>query len=125
MLNHPESIKNTHAVINTEKTSDKRLIVWGKDTEVFLKLWLSWKIPWPSLRQCERTVRKYAKIAKIEKKITAHSFRHSKAHLILDNGGTVKDISEVLGHKDPASSFHYLKENDQEKLVRQRRWVDR
>lgn len=124
LLNHPDKIREGHAVIDTEKTSEKRFIVWGKDTGVFLGLWLSFKKQPPTIRSCERIVKHYAKLAGISKKITPHSFRHSKAHLILDNGGTVKDISEVLGHKDPASSFHYLRENSQEKLVRQRRWVD-
>jgi len=125
MFKNEKSIKDGYAIIDTEKTSEKRFIVWGKDTEVFLRTWLSFNNDFPSLRQCERIVNKYATLAKITeyKKITPHSFRHTKAHLILDNGGTVKDISEVLGHKSPVSSFHYLQENGQEKLVRQRRWV--
>lgn len=125
MFKNEKSIKDGYAIIDTEKTSDKRYIVWGKDTEVFLRLWLSFNNDFPSLRHCERIVKKYAKLAGITeyKKISPHSFRHTKAHTILDNGGTVKDISDVLGHKSPVSSFHYLNENSQEKLVRQRRWV--
>jgi site-specific recombinase XerD len=121
-LNNPKH-QDRFAIINTEKTSDKRYIAWGEDTQVFLDLWLSFEQPVPTLRQMQRIVKKYAKLAKIEKKITPHSFRHTLAHRILDNGGTVKDISEMLGHKSPISSFHYLRENEQEKLVRQRRWI--
>lgn len=116
--------RDRFAIIKTEKTSDTRYIAWGKDTQVFLDLWLEWNEPVPSIRHIERIVKKYAQLAKIDKKITPHSFRHSKAHTILDNGGTVKDISEVLGHKAPESSFHYLRENQQERLTRQRKWLD-
>ena len=36
LLTHSEKIQKGIAVINTEKSSDKRYICWGKDTEVFL-----------------------------------------------------------------------------------------
>lgn len=124
LLNHPEKIQKGMAVIDTEKTSEKRYICWGKDTQVFLDTWLSFNECWPTIRHCARIVRKYALLAKLGKKTTCHSFRHTKAHMILDNGGTVKDIQSVLGHKSPVSSFHYLNEYDQERLVRARKWVD-
>lgn len=124
LLTHPEKIQKGMAVIDTEKTSEKRYICWGKDTQVFLDTWLSFNECWPTIRHCARIVRGYAKLAKIEKKITCHSFRHTFAHRILDNGGTVKDIQSVMGHKSPVSSFHYLNEYDQEKVVRARKWVD-
>jgi site-specific recombinase XerD len=124
LFEHREWIKEGFAVIHTEKTSDRRYIAWGKDTSVFLKTWLGFHESFPCQRQCLRIVTKYARLAKIDKKVSCHSFRHTKAHRILDNGGTVKDIQMTLGHRSPVSSFHYLNESDQENLVRQRRWVD-
>lgn len=118
-------IKGDYAIIHTEKTSDRRYIVWGKDTSVFLETFLSFKRKFPCARQCERIVQRYAKLAKLNKHTTCHSFRHTKAHQILDNGGTVKDIQLTLGHRSPTSSFHYLNITEQENLIRQRKWVDK
>lgn len=123
LLMRKERPPDGYAVINTEKTQDKRYICWGKDTQVFFETWLSFDDTFPSIRQCARIIRKYAKLAKINKKVTAHSFRHTKAHMILDNGGTVKDVQETLGHRSPISSFHYFNENEQQKLMRQRKWL--
>ena len=100
------------AEIWTEKTICRRLIVWGKDTNEFLETWCeliySQEKIFPSTRTAERIIKKYAKLAKIEKKIVPHSFRHGKAHRILDSGGSVKDVQEALGHISPISSFRYL-----------------
>lgn len=124
LFKHRDWIQDGFAIIHTEKTSDRRYIVWGKDTSVFLKTFLSFNKEFPCQRQCARIVTKYARLAKIDKKVTAHSYRHTKAHLILDNGGTVKDIQMTLGHRSPVSSFHYLNESEQENLARQRKWID-
>lgn len=123
LLSRSGPFKDCYAIINTEKTQDKRYICWGKDTQVFFKTWLSFNDTFPSIRQCARVIRKYALLAGIDKKLTAHSFRHTKAHMILDNGGSVKDVQETLGHRSPVSSFHYFNENEQQKLVRQRKWL--
>lgn len=107
---------NKFAIINTEKTGDKRYIYWGEDTDIFLKLWISFNNNVPSIRHIERIVHKYATLAKITeyKKVTPHSFRHTLAHRILNTGGGVKQIQQLLGHKSPISSFHYLNMNEQE-----------
>lgn len=124
LLNHPEIIQpDRSAYIKTAKTAQMRLIMWGKDTDVFLRVWLSFECQLISIRQCQRIIKKYASKAKIDKKITPHSFRHTKAHKILDNGGSIKDISEVLGHSSLFSSQHYLNENSQRRLVRQQKWL--
>jgi len=114
------------AEIQTEKTDRRRVIVWGRDTNRFLNELLELQPSglFPGKRQCERIVRKYAALAKIEKHITCHSFRHTRAHVILDNGGTVKDVQETLGHKDPRSSFVYLTMSREEAISRSKRFLD-
>lgn len=114
------------AEIRTEKTSNRRVVVWGKDTNRFLKEYLDIQPSglFPGKRQCERIVRKYAELAGIEKHITCHSFRHTRAHVILDNGGTVKDVQETLGHMDPRSSFAYLTLSRTEAIERSRKFLD-
>lgn len=109
--------------IKTAKTSQTRLISWTEDTDVFLRAWVSLNVPFVSIRQCQRIISKYAKMAQIKKKITPHSFRHTKAHKILDNGGTIKDIGEVLGHLNLLSSQHYLREFEHDRLIRQQKWL--
>lgn len=109
------------AWIWTEKTVQKRMIMWGEDTNEFLKTWISIVgfSPghiFPCSRTIERMVKSYVKKAGIKKDIVPHSFRHGKAHFILDSGGGVKQIQEILGHRNPASSFRYLNLNKAEKI---------
>ncbi|MCK4592156.1 tyrosine-type recombinase/integrase [Candidatus Parcubacteria bacterium] len=58
----------------------------------------------------------FVREAGIERKISPHSFRHAKAHNILDKSGTVKDIQFILGHSEnnPISAFSYLRLNSKE-----------
>lgn len=119
-------LESRTAEIWTEKTANKRLIAWGKDTNDFLTVWMDMKAGkvFPSTRTIERVARRYADFAQIKKHIVPHSFRHGKAHIILDNGGTVKDIQETLGHLSPTSSFRYLNLNRNEKLKRLAKWLN-
>lgn len=116
------------AWIWTEKTVQKRMIMWGEDTNKFLETWIdlcgySPGLLFPCPRTVERIVKKYVNKAEIKKTIVPHSFRHGKAHLILDSGGGVKDIQETLGHRNPASSFRYLNLNKAEKIKMLRKYL--
>ena len=119
-------LEDRTAYIWTEKTVEKRLIGWGNDTNVFLKTYLSMNPHplFPTTRQVERIVTKYVKITGIKKHIVPHSFRHGRAHLILDNGGSVKAVQEILGHLSPTSSFRYLNLNRKEKLKQLDRFLN-
>lgn len=112
--------------IHTEKTADARILSWSKDTAVFINAWLKKKgsRPFlPSTRQIDRIVKRYSEAAGIDKHVHPHLFRHSKAHLILDNGGTVRDVQDILGHRSPISSFMYLRWNEEKRLERHRRFL--
>ena len=122
-----------NATIRTKKTAKLRTIFWSVETHIMVRELLIQRKKLnstpallvgqnrdgsPSKRMTTRTVQRTIKtlcaLAGIEKKITPHSFRHGKAHRILDLGGNPKDVQAVLGHCDPASSFTYLQWNNKE-----------
>lgn len=118
------------AQIRTKKTDRYNLVIWSKHTEELLHKYLGWRIlqnhPTDLLfirtdriskngittRTVERWVKKLAQDALIGKDITPHSFRHGKAHHILDNGGTAIDVQTILRHKNMNSSLHYMRLNE-------------
>lgn len=122
-----------YTCIRTKKTEHIRKIFWSVETHIFVREFLEerknlnstpaffvakFMDGTPTKRMTTRTVERIIKAlcvkAKIEKKISPHSFRHGKAHRILDLGGNPKDVQAILGHCDPSSSFTYLQWNDKE-----------
>lgn len=58
-------------------------------------------------RTIQRIVEKYAKSAKLSIKITPHGLRHSFATDLLHNGAGLRDVQEMLGHKNIATTQIY------------------
>lgn len=119
--------------IRTKKTAKTRTILWSVETHIFIKEFLVQRKETnstPALfvgrfgdgtisrrlttRSVQRMIKELCVKAKIEKQISPHSFRHGKAHRVLDLGGNPKDVQAILGHCDPSSSFTYLQWNDKE-----------
>lgn len=122
------------AFIPTKKTKRPRWIMWSEKTHWLMCRYLGVRIclnQQPALfiagdrggrrdrisvRTIQRWVKEIAADANIVKKVSPHSFRHAKAHRILDLGGNPKHISAILGHSEnnPMAAFSYLRLNETE-----------
>ncbi len=55
----------------------------------------------------QRSIRTAAQIAKIDKRVTPHTFRHSFATHLLQNNYDIRTVQELLGHKDVKTTMIY------------------
>ena len=55
----------------------------------------------------QKEIHNAARLAKIDKPVTAHTFRHSFATQLLQNGYDIRTIQELLGHKDVKTTMIY------------------
>jgi site-specific recombinase XerD len=126
------NLEKCGAIIDNKKNVNKRWIYWSSSTNELLKrylplkeylnlesgtLFINVKKKITSRVLTRRNVREI--IAMCCKKagidhIVPHSFRHGKAHNILENGGNVADVQKTLGHLSPLSSMKYLQYSDKE-----------
>jgi len=55
----------------------------------------------------QRAVKEAAKKAGIQKRVSCHTFRHSFATHLLQNGYDIRTVQELLGHKDVRTTMKY------------------
>src|SRR3989344_3651551 len=53
-------------------------------------------------------IKKAAKEARINKKISPHTLRHSFATHLIENGYSISEVQALLGHKSPETTLIYL-----------------
>lgn len=111
------------AKVRTRKSMKYNHVVWGKETNELLNIYLGIRLGFdtdhdellinPKTKKpfTQRSVQRWMKLlcedANIDKNYTPHSFRHGKANSILEQGGNMRDVSVILRHVKPESSFAY------------------
>ena len=111
------------AKVRTRKSMKYNHVVWGKETNTLLNIYLGMRLciapesdyllinpktgqPFTA-RSVQRWMKALCRDAQLDKNYTPHSFRHGKANNILEQGGNMRDVSVILRHVKPESSFAY------------------
>ncbi len=132
-LGHISAVHNgvRTAKVRSRKSMRYNLVAWGKEANRLLDLYLAYRLDLElehdyllvnqrkenlSVRSIQRWIKELCELVMLDKDLTPHSFRHAKAHYILDHGGNVRDVQAVLRHVKPESSFHYLQLNPSQYL---------
>ena len=106
------------AKVRTRKSMRYNLVIWGSDTNDLMNRYLGIRLCMDceskkllvnpktekvfTPRSVQRWITELSEMANLDKKITPHSFRHGKANYILDQGGSVRDVSALLRHVKPS-----------------------
>lgn len=125
------NIPGKFALIKRQKNMQKNVIMWSDETHELLVKYLGIRacmdyridalfisprnctgnglIMRLNARSVQRWIKQICNQIDIEKNITPHSFRHGKAHKIMQKTGRQEDVKSILGHKSLFSSDKYTR----------------
>jgi integrase/recombinase XerC len=71
-------------------------------------------------RSVQRILKKYLAIAELDARLTPHKLRHSFATHILNNGADLRNVQEMLGHKQLTSTqvYTHVSQGEMKKVYR-------
>lgn len=122
-------LENNKALIRTEKAKHSRpfrTIHWSKNAQICIEDWLQQRLELETehdalfvgldaRKQYKRiTTRSVQRVVKDVSHnlgiptLTPHTFRHSKAHRVLEQGGNGADVMNLLGHSNLSTSSRYV-----------------
>lgn len=118
--------EDASAIVNTEKTVQRRRVFWNQDTDEVLHRYLADRIndgpdtDWLfagqigsdghlSVRSIERIVEEICESAGLQRHLTPHSFRHGFIHRLAALGVPDAVIAQLVGHTTPHTISHYTK----------------
>ncbi|TYS64470.1 tyrosine-type recombinase/integrase [Sutcliffiella horikoshii] len=76
-----------------------------------------------SKRGIQDEIRKIARAAGIEKKVSPHTMRHTFATLTLNNGAEIAAVQELLGHSSPETTIRYAQITEERKRQQHKRFL--
>jgi site-specific recombinase XerD len=132
-LSYDEGSNLRYATIRRRKSFKYNIVTWSERTNQLLNQYLGMRLDIQTYsdalfllnkknaeritaRSIQRWILELSDKYLVNKKLTPHCFRHSKAHRIIDVGENVRDVQAILGHTNPISSFHYLQINKKKQL---------
>lgn len=76
-----------------------------------------------SKRGIQFEIRKIAKNAGLEKRVSPHTLRHTFATLTLNNGAELVAIQELLGHSSPETTLRYARITEERKREQHKKFL--
>lgn len=73
-------------------------------------------------RTIQRIVDAIEERANLSKKLTPHTFRHTKASLMMENGAELADVQHILGHENPSTTLVYAHVSEERKKQADKRY---
>ncbi|MEM7825010.1 MAG: tyrosine-type recombinase/integrase [Candidatus Aenigmatarchaeota archaeon] len=101
--------KKDRLFIIAEKLKDRiKELIEKENLEPEFYLFRSQRDKKYDVRSLQKIIKKAARNARIEKKISCHTLRHSFATHLIENGYSISEVQALLGHKSPETTFIYL-----------------
>jgi len=100
--------KDRMFIIASSLKDDIKKFIGSKKLNEFDYLFTSTKGRKYNTSSPRQIIKKSAELARINKKVSCHTLRHSFATHLIENGYSVSEVQALLGHKSPETTFVYV-----------------